>query len=86
MKRMFIKTAALVLALMMVLTMFSACDSNKAAEPSTDELVNAAVQAALDAVATTTSVTIDADGKQVTIEDASGKTLRQLLDQAGGSE
>ena len=81
MKRMLVKTAAITLSLMMVLTMFNAC-GNKADEPSTDELVNAAVQAALDAVATT-SVTIDADGKQVTIEDADGKTVRQLLEQAG---
>lgn len=82
MKRMFIKTVALVLTLLTVLTAFSACNS-KPAEPSTDEIVNAAVQAALDAVATTASVTIEADGKQVTLEDASGKTLRQLLEQAG---
>ena len=82
MKRMFIKIVSLVLTLLLVLTAFSACNS-KPAEPSTDEIVNAAVQAALDAVATTASVTIDADGKQVTLEDASGKTVGQLLEQAG---
>ena len=82
MKRMFVKIASLVLTLLFVLTTFSACNS-KPAEPSTDEIVNAAVQAALDAVATSASITIDADGKQVTLEDASGKTVNQLLEQAG---
>lgn len=82
MKRMFVKIASLVLSLLLVLTTFSACN-NKPAEPSTDEIVNAAVQAALDAVATSASITIDADGKQVTLEDASGKTVNQLLEQAG---
>ena len=81
MKNILFRSVLLVLSLVMVFFMFTAC--GKQAEPSTDEIVDAAVKAALDAVATTTSVTIDADGKQVTIEDAAGKTIRQLLEQAG---
>lgn len=82
MNKALIKLVSAILTLLTVMTAFSACNS-KPAEPSTDEIVNAAVQAALDAVSTTASVTIEADGKQVTLEDASGKTVRQLLDQAG---
>ena len=81
MKNILFRSVLLVLSLVMVFSMFTAC--GKQAEPSTDAIVDAAVKAALDAVATTTSVTIDADGKQVTIEDAAGKTIRQLLEQAG---
>ena len=75
MKNILFRSVLLVLSLVMVFSMFTAC--GKQAEPSTDAIVDAAVKAALDAVATTTSVTIDADGKQVTIEDAAGKTIRQ---------
>ena len=81
MRKVLMRVVSIALLSAMVLSMLSACGS-KAAEPSTDELVNAAVQAALEAVATTPAVTIEADGKQITIEDASGQTVRQLLTQA----
>ena len=84
MKNILFRSALLVLSLVMVFSMFTAC--GKKAEPSTDAIVDAAVKAALDAVESTTassSVIFDVDGTQITVENAAGKTIRQLLEQAG---
>lgn len=78
----FLKFSAMILSVMMVLSLFSAC-GNKKQEAATDEMVDAAVKAALDAVAVSNVVTFEVDGKQISIEDATGKSIRQLLDQAG---
>ena len=84
MKNILFRSVLLVLSLVMVFSMFTAC--GKQAEPSTDAIVDAAVKAALDAVESTTassSVIFDVDGTQITVENAAGKTIRQLLEQAG---
>ena len=83
MKKRLLKTAAVVLSLLMVLAMFSACGSDKGAEASVDEIVDAAVKAALDASASAVTVTIEADGQQITVEDTEGKSVAMLLEQAG---
>lgn len=80
MKKMLFKTAAIVLSLVMMLTMLSACGSNT--DPAIDEIVDAAVKAALEAAVVPTTVTIEADGRQITIEDTEGKSIQQLLEQA----
>ena len=81
MKRGFWKCAALVLALVMLLTTLSACGNQKDAE-EVNALVDAAVQAALDSAAAHTSVTIEVDGTTVTAEEAEGKSIQQILDEA----
>ena len=81
MKRRFWKCAALVLALVMLLTTLSACGNQKDAE-EVNALVDAAVQAALDSAAVHTNVTIEVDGITVTVEAAEGKSIQQLLDEA----
>lgn len=80
MKRMFFKLVAIILSLVMASAMLTACGSS--AEPAIDEVVDAAVKAALEAAVVPTTVTIEADGRQVTIEDAEDKTVQQLLEQA----
>lgn len=81
MKRVFIKATTLVFSLVVMLTMFTACGSRK--DAAMDAVIDTAVKAALDATAVPASVTIvDTDGRHVTIENAEGKNLRQLLDQA----
>lgn len=82
MKKCFMKFGALVLALVMTATMFTACGSEAKEEVPIDQLVDAAVQAALDAAVVPTTVTIDVDGQKITIEDTEGKSIQQLLDQA----
>lgn len=82
MKKRFIRFGALVLALVMTAAMFSACNNETKEEVPIDQLVDAAVQAALEAAVVPTTVTIDADGQKITIEDTDGKSIQQLLDQA----
>ena len=82
MKCVLIKTAALVLSLVMMLTMLTAC-GNKQDDAAMDAVIDTAVKAALDAAVVPTAVTIvDTDGRHITIEEAEGKSLQQLLDQA----
>lgn len=86
MKSVLFKTVAIMLSLIMVLALFSACNntsSNSNDAASIDAIVNAAVKAALDSAASPTVVTIEADGRQFIIEDTEGKTARQILTQAG---
>lgn len=75
MRRILLKPAAVILALVMALSVLSACSNNSDVidnkEPETNEPVISA------------AVTIEADGKQITIEDTMGKTVQQLLDEAG---
>ena len=59
--------------LVMVMTMFSACGSTDSPAP---------VSAAPETVVAPTTITIQADGQEITVENANGKTLRQLLEQA----
>ena len=69
MKNILFRSVLLVLSLVMVFSMFTAC--GKQAEPSTDAIVDAAVKAALDAVESTTassSVIFDVDGTQITVD------------------
>lgn len=73
MKRLFSKSVVFVLVLVMVLTMFSACSSEDPATPAS---------AQLETVVTPTTVVIHADGQEITVENANGKTFRQLLEQA----
>ena len=80
MKKPFMKLTAIILTLVMVLASFSACGNS--AQPDYDAVVDAAVKAAMEASAVDTSVTIDADGQQINIEDAANKSVQQLLDQA----
>lgn len=73
MKRKFQKLSAIILVLVMAL--FTACD-NSQAEPT-------------DATEKTATVTIEADGKQISIENSEGKSVNELLTMAGitlGSE
>ena len=81
MKHVFVKIVALVLSLVMMLTMFTACGS-KQDVAAMDAVVDAAVKAALEAAVVPTTVTIIADGRQITIEDTNGKNLQQLLELA----
>ena len=83
MKRTFLKTAAIILSIVMVLGMFSACGSKQEAQPAIDEIVDAAVKAALENMpASATAVTFDADGQLITLEDVAGKSIQQMLDLA----
>lgn len=82
MKNRFMKASAMILALVMSLTMFTACGSESNEDVPIDQIVDAAVQAALEAAVVPTTVTIEADGQQITIEDTEGKSMQQLLDQA----
>lgn len=73
MKRLFCKSMAFILMVVMVATIFSACGSSSNPAP---------VAAPLETVAIPTTVVIHADGQEITVENANGKTFRQLLAQA----
>lgn len=73
MKRLLSKSAAFVLVLIMIVTMFSACGSTSEPAP---------VAASMESVVTPTTVVIHADGQEIAVENANGKTFRQLLEQA----
>lgn len=73
MKRLCSNSVVFVLVLVMVLTMFSACSSENPATPAS---------AQLETVVTPTTVVIHADDQEITVENANGKTFRQLLEQA----
>lgn len=62
-----------VLSLVMAFTMLSACGSESSAVPA---------PAALETVVAPTTVVIHVDDQEITVENANGKTLRQLLAQA----
>ena len=79
MKRVFHKVTATILAIMLTATMLSACGSRSAADA---EIIDAAVKAALDASEVSTAVTFEVDGKYITVEDAEGMSMQQLLAQA----
>lgn len=64
---------------MLTATMLSACGSRSAADA---EIIDAAVKAALDASEVSTAVTFEVDGKYITVEDAEGMSMQQLLAQA----
>ena len=83
MKSNFVKTtvivlSAVLLALLVLLSVFSGVGRKEAA------LANegTALAASADTVITTPFVTLEADGRQITVEDTAGKTVQQLLDQA----
>lgn len=82
MRHALIKTVTFLLSLAILLSMFTAC-GNKQDAAAMDAVVDAAVKAALEATVTSNSVTIvDTDGRHITIEDANGKNLQQLLEMA----
>lgn len=82
MKKMHLKLIAIVLMLMMVLGMFSACGNNAASETDINEMVNAAVQAAMESSGSAAALTVEVDGRQISFEDTEGKSIQQLLEQA----
>ena len=73
MKKVLFKPLALVLALVTVLSMLSAC-ANKEAVPAAAE--------AVDTAAPHVSILFEVDGKKITVEEAEGKNLQQLLKKA----
>lgn len=75
MKKKLMKLTTVIFMLMLALSMLNACDSNA---EGTDDL---GIEA--DDIALPISVTIEADGRQITIEDVMGKTVQQLLEEAG---
>lgn len=75
------KTAAIFLALVLALSMFSGC-SQQAEVPALEEVVDAAVKAALEATVVPTNVTFEVDGKKITVEDVANVSIEDLLDQA----
>ncbi|MBQ6540477.1 MAG: ubiquitin-like domain-containing protein [Oscillospiraceae bacterium] len=77
MKRTFLKSFALILALVMALSMLAAC--NTAPEKTAEEQVEEQVEE----TAPSAKVTIQADGKEFIIVDADGKTVSDLLKDAG---
>jgi len=83
MKRNFVKTTVIVLSavlltLVVLLSVFSGTGRKEAAISQE----GAALAASADTVITTPFVTLEADGRQITVEDTAGKTVQQLLDQA----
>lgn len=82
MKKMHLKLITIVLMLVMVLSMFSACGNSAASQAEINEMVNAAVQAAMESSGSSAAITIDVDGRQISFEDIEGKSIQQLLDQA----
>ena len=69
------KTAAILLSLALMLSLLSAC-SNDPAPVSMEPAV------AKTTAVTSTVVTIEADGREITIEDTAGKRIQELLDMA----
>ena len=73
MKRAFFRKTAAALCVLTVVGMFAACgetaETAEATEPQQEETK-------------TVLVTIDADGRQIVVEDTEGKTVNQLLEQA----
>ena len=80
MKHTFFKTIALILSVVLILGALSSCSNKKA--DANKEMIDAAVNAALAAAEAPASVTFAADGKYITIEDAEGLSMQQLLAQA----
>lgn len=83
MKSNFVKTTVIVLsvvllALVVLLSVFSGAGRKEAAMANE----GAALAAPANTVITTPFVTLEADGRQITVEDTAGKTVQQLLDQA----
>ena len=75
MKRKLMKLTTVIFMLMLALSMLSACNSN------TEGTGDIGIEA--DEIVVPISVTIEVDGRQITIEDVMGKTVQQLLDEAG---
>ena len=77
MKSVFVKAGCLILSLVMAVSLFTACGAKEAQNPT-----EPAAAYALDTKVMAPSVTLVADGHEITVEDTAGKTLQQLLDQA----
>jgi len=82
MKRAFVKLTAMAMCLVTVITMFTACETVEQDAAAVDAMIEAAVQAALRDAEVSTDITINVDGKQITIEDASGMSIEQMLERA----
>ena len=80
MKSGFLKVISLLLALSLSFGVLSGC--SKEEDVNVDAIVNAAVDAALEKTVVPFTVTIDADGKQISFEDVEATQIQQLLDQA----
>lgn len=80
MKRIFLKTITLSLTLVLALGILGGC--GKQEDVDIHAVVDTAVKTALSAEESPVSVVIEVDGRQITIEDAAGKSIPQLLEQA----
>lgn len=80
MNKFFLKAVTVMLIAAFFLGLLSGCGKQTAAD--TEAIVNAAVKAAMDASNEPVSVTIIVDDKYITIEDAAGLSLQQLLERA----
>ena len=72
MKKRLARTGILLLMVLLVLNLFSACGNEPVAQNPADT----------ETVVSVPSVTFVADGREITLEDTAGKTLQQLLEQA----
>lgn len=80
MKKFFLKTVTVIVTVVLFLSMFSGCSKQNTTD--TEAIVTAAVKAAMEASNEPVSVTMIADDKYITFEDAAGLSLQQLLDWA----
>ena len=79
MRRSFVKTAALVLSLGMMLIMLTACGSEKAGVAAVEEIADSPFYTATEPV----EIVLEADGQRFTFENAAGMEIQALLKQAG---
>ena len=83
MKSNFVKTTMIVLAIVLLaLVVLLSIFSGVGRKEATLDDKGAALAASANTVITTPFVTLEADGRQITVEDTAGKTVQQLLDQA----
>ena len=78
MKPVMFKTAAILLSIVMVFTLLSACGSNAVEESAADV---SAISETAQIIAP--FVIIEADGLEITVEDTEGMSMQQLLERAG---
>lgn len=73
MKPIVLKAAAVVLSMVMVFSMLSACGSAEVEEAAADVQIDTAAEIAAP------FVIFEADGLQITVEDTAGMSVQQLL-------
>ena len=72
MRRSFVKTAALVLSLGMMLIMLTACGSEKAGVAAVEEIADSPFYTATEPV----EIVLEADGQRFTFENAAGTEIQ----------